>query len=144
MSDYSLQVLGAIKTIQAVLPRLKVADRSSIVLFSTVAVQSGFPFHSLVSSSKGAIEGLMRALAAELAPKVRVNCIAPSLTDTPLASRLLSSDEKKEANAMRHPLNKIGEPADIANMAEFLLSNRSAWITGQVMPVDGGISTLKT
>jgi NAD(P)-dependent dehydrogenase (short-subunit alcohol dehydrogenase family) len=144
MEDYHLQVLGAIKVTQAVLLRLKKSAHSSIVFFSTVAVQSGYPFHSMVSSSKGAIEGIARALAAELAPKTRVNCIAPSLTDTPLASRLLSSDEKKEVNALRHPLKKIGKPEDIANMAEFLLSDRSAWITGQVIRVDGGISTLKT
>ena len=93
--------------------------------------------------SKGAIEGLTRALAAELAPTVRVNAIAPSITDTPLASRLLNSDEKKAANAKRHPLQKIGQPEDIAAAASFLLNDTSSWITGQVLQVDGGISTLK-
>lgn len=112
-------------------------------MFSTVAVQSGFNFHTQVAMSKGAIEGLTRALAAELAPTVRVNAIAPSITDTPLASRLLSSDDKKEANAKRHPLQKIGAPEDIANAASFLLNDSSSWITGQVLQVDGGISTLK-
>ncbi len=141
--DYELQVLGAIRSIQQVLPRLKKSGQASVVLFSTVAVQHGFNFHSMVSASKGALEGLGRALAAELAPGIRVNLVAPSLTDTPLASGLLNSDSKREANAKRHPLQRTGEPADIANMAAFLLSDESAWITGQVMGVDGGISTLK-
>lgn len=142
-ADYDLQVVGAIRTIQAALPRLKQAGEASVVLFSTVAVQTGFNFHSLISASKGAIEGLTRALAAELAPAIRVNAIAPSLTDTPLAAQLLSSDEKRQANAQRHPMKKIGTPADMANMAAFLLTSQSAWITGQVLHVDGGISALR-
>jgi len=142
--DFELNVTGAIKCLQAVLPRMKHSSAASVVFFSTVAVQLGLPFHSLVSSCKGAIEGLTRSLAAELAPKIRVNCIAPSLTDTPLAASLLNTQEKKEANAMRHPLKKIGEPADIANMAAFLLSENAAWITGQVLKVDGGMSSIKT
>jgi NAD(P)-dependent dehydrogenase (short-subunit alcohol dehydrogenase family) len=108
-----------------------------------VAVQTGFNFHSLVASSKGAVEGLTRALAAEFAPKIRVNCIAPSITDTPLAGTLLNTDEKKDANAQRHPLKKIGKPEDLANLASFLLSEKSSWITGQVIHVDGGMSSLK-
>jgi len=142
-SDYKLQVVGAVKVIQAALPNLKESINASVVLFSTVAVQSGLNFHSLVASSKGAIEGLTRALAAELAPKIRVNCIAPSLTDTPLASSLLNTDQKKEANAVRHPLKRIGLAEDIANMASFLLSNQASWITGQVLHVDGGMSSVK-
>ena len=141
--DYELQVLGAIKVIQAALPKLKAATSPSIILFSTVAVQLGLPYHSLVSSSKGALEGLTKALAAEFAPKIRVNCIAPSLTDTPLSAALLNSEEKKDANAQRHPLKKIGSATDIANMAEFLLSEKAGWISGQIMKVDGGMSTLK-
>ena len=141
--DYKLQVVGAVKVIQAALPKLKEADNASIVLFSTVAVQSGLNFHSLVASSKGAIEGLTRALAAELAPKIRVNCIAPSLTDTPLAASLLNTDQKKEANALRHPLKRIGTATDIANMAAFLLSDKSGWITGQILHVDGGMGSIK-
>jgi len=143
LDDYNLQVLGAIKIIQAALSKLKNTENASIILFSTVAVQTGLPFHTQVSASKGAIEGLTRALAAELAPKIRVNCIAPSLTDTPLAASLLNSDHKKEANAQRHPLKRIGTTNDIGNMAEFLLSTKSSWITGQIMHVDGGISSLK-
>jgi NAD(P)-dependent dehydrogenase (short-subunit alcohol dehydrogenase family) len=143
VADYNFNVIGAVKTIQVLLPKLKKSETSSIVLFSTVAVQSGFNFHSLVSSSKGAIEGLTRALAAEFAPKIRVNCIAPSLTDTPLAENLLNTDDKKTANAQRHPLKRIGNVLDIANMAEFLLTDKSNWITGQIFHVDGGISTLK-
>jgi NAD(P)-dependent dehydrogenase (short-subunit alcohol dehydrogenase family) len=141
--DYKLQVMGAIKIIQLALPRLKKSANASIILFSTVAVQSGLPFHSLVSASKGAIEGLVKALAAELAPSIRVNCIAPSLTDTPLSASLLNTDQKKEANAMRHPLKRVGTVEDIANMASFLLSEKSSWITGQILHVDGGMSTIK-
>ncbi len=143
ISDYQLQLVGAVKVIQACLPKLKNAINPSIVLFSTVAVQTGFNFHSLVASSKGAVEGLTKALAAEFAPKIRVNCIAPSITDTPLAGTLLNTDEKKEANAQRHPLKKIGKPEDLANLAAFLLSEKSSWITGQVLHADGGMSSLK-
>lgn len=142
-NDYNLQVVGAIKTIQAVVSKLKKSDNASIVLFSTVAVQTGLPFHSQVSASKGAIEGLTKALAAEYAPKIRVNCIAPSLTDTPLAASFLNSEQKKEANAQRHPLKRIGTTDDIVGVAEFLLSPKAGWITGQIIHVDGGISTLK-
>jgi NAD(P)-dependent dehydrogenase (short-subunit alcohol dehydrogenase family) len=143
MADFNLQVLGAIRCIQALLPRLKNSENASIVLFSTVAVQLGLGFHSQVAVSKGAIEGLTRALAAELAPKIRVNCIAPSLTDTPLAASLLSSDEKREANAQRHPLKKIGTTQDIANMVEFLVTDKSSWMSGQILHLDGGMSSLK-
>jgi len=143
VADYELQVIGAIKVIQAVMPRLKKSENGSIVLFSTVAVQSGFSYHAQVSASKGAIEGLTRALAAEFAPKIRVNCIAPSLTDTPLAATLLNTDQKREANAARNPLKKIGTTGNIADMAEFLLSGKGSWITGQVFHVDGGMSSLK-
>lgn len=143
IKDYELQVVGAIRILQAVSPRFRKNSVSSVVLFSTVAVQSGFNFHSMISTSKGAIEGLTRSLAAELAPSVRVNCIAPSLTDTPLAGNLLGTEEKKLANAQRHPLKRIGNAGDIAAMAEFLLSEKASWITGQVFHVDGGISSLK-
>jgi NAD(P)-dependent dehydrogenase (short-subunit alcohol dehydrogenase family) len=138
-----LQVGGAIKVIQAVLPALKNSGNASIILFSTVAVQLGLNFHTQVSVSKGAIEGLTKALSAELAPSIRVNCIAPSLTDTPLAASLLNTEQKVEANALRHPLKRIGKVNDISEMACFLLSNKSSWITGQVMHVDGGMSAIK-
>ena len=143
-SDYLLQVVGAIKLLQAVLPRLKKSNNAAIVFFSTVAVGTGLPFHSQVAASKGALEGLTRALAAEYAPNIRVNCIAPSLTDTPLATFLLNSEQKKEVNAMRHPLKRVGTPDDIASMASFLLSEKASWITGQILHVDGGMSSIKS
>lgn len=143
IQDYKLQVIGAIKVIQACLPALKKSDHASIVLFSSVAVKMGFNFHSIVSSSKGAIEGLTKSLAAEFAPRIRVNCIAPSITHTPLANSMLNTPEKIEANAQRHPLKKIAEPEDIANAVSFLLSEQSKWMTGQILTIDGGISTIK-
>jgi NAD(P)-dependent dehydrogenase (short-subunit alcohol dehydrogenase family) len=143
-NDFNLQVVGAIRVIQSVISKLKSTENASIILFSTIAVQIGIPFHSQVSTSKGAIEGLTKALAAEYAPKIRVNCIAPSLIDTPLAFSLLNSEQKKEANAQRHPLKRIGTAEDIANMAAFLLSEKANWISGQIIHIDGGISTLKS
>lgn len=143
IEDFKLQVVGAIKVIQEAIPALKKADQASIVLFSTVAVQSGFNFHTQVAVSKGAIEGLCKSLAAELSPSIRVNVVAPSLTDTPLAAKILQTPEKKEANGQRHPLKRVGEAEDIANTAAFLLSDKAAWITGQIIHVDGGMSTLK-
>ncbi len=142
--DFKLQVTGAIKILQLVLPRLKKSANASVVLFSSVAAQTGFSFHTQVAASKGAIEGLTKALAAEYAPKIRVNCIAPSLTDTPLAASLINNEQKLEANSLRHPLKRIGHTKDIANMAIFLLSDKSSWISAQIMHVDGGISSLKS
>lgn len=142
-SDYNLQVIGAIKVIQQVLPKLKLGSFPSIVLYSTIAVQFGLNFHSQVAASKGAIEGLTKALAAEFAPTIRINCIAPSLTDTPLAAALLNTEQKIEANAQRHPLKRIGTSTDIANMTEFLLSEKASWMTGQILHVDGGMSSVK-
>ena len=129
---------------QQILPNLKKSDSASILFFSTVAVQTGFNYHTQVAASKGAIEGLTKSLSAELAPKIRVNAIAPSITDTPLASKFLNSTDKVSANSDRHPLKRIGSPDDIANMASFLLSEESSWITGQILKVDGGISSIKT
>lgn len=141
--DFTLQVLGAIKVLQYVLPNLKNAENASIIFYSTVAVQTGLNFHTQVSTSKGAIEGLTKALAAELVPKIRVNCVAPSLTNTALATSLLNTAQKLENNNQKHPLKRIGTTADIANMSEFLLSDKSGWITGQIIHVDGGMSTIK-
>lgn len=143
INDYNLQVVGAIKTIHAVAQKLKNSDNAAIVLFSTVAVQMGLPFHSQVAASKGAIEGLTKALAAEYAPKIRINCIAPSLTDTPLSAAFINNEQKRDANAQRHPLKRLGTAEDIANMTEFLLSEKASWITGQILHVDGGMSTIK-
>lgn len=142
--DLELNLLGAVRCLQQYQGNLQATDPASVVLFSSVAVQTGFPYHSLVSAGKGAIEGLTRALAAEWAPKVRVNAIAPSLTDTPLAERLLREDSKKQAAALRHPLKRVGKADDIAQMALFLLSEKASWITGQIMHVDGGISSVRT
>lgn len=143
MAEFQLNALGAVKVIQHALPKLKKAESASIVLFSTVAVQTGLTFHTSIAMAKGALEGLGRSLASELAPKIRVNLVAPSLTDTPLANSLLSSDEKRKANADRHPLKKVGTSEDIANAAMYLLTDQSAWMTGQVLHVDGGMSRLK-
>jgi NAD(P)-dependent dehydrogenase (short-subunit alcohol dehydrogenase family) len=142
-NDFELQVIGAIELIQNAIKSIQNSKNASIVFFSTVAVQSGFPFHTQVSVSKGAIEGFTKALSAELAPRVRVNCIAPSLTDTPLANKLINNESKLEANANKHPLKRIGTVEDIANAAAFLISDKSSWITGQIIHVDGGISTIK-
>jgi len=145
MNDLQINVLGAIKVIEQSIKKLRNAKGASVVLFSTVAVQVGLNYHTSVATAKGALEGFGRSLAAEFASKhIRVNLVAPSLTDTPLASNLLSSDEKREASDQRHPLGRYGKPADIANMAIYLLSEKSSWITGQVMHIDGGLSSLKT
>lgn len=143
LHDFQVNTLGAINTIQQALGALKKSKVASIILFSTVAVQTGLSFHTSIASAKGAIEGFSRALAAELAPNIRVNTIAPSLTDTPLAERLLSSEDKKKANADRHPLKRIGSTEDMAKAALFLLGEESSWITAQTLAVDGGLSTLK-
>ncbi len=143
MEDYRLQAIGAAKIINRVLPKLKSVEQSSIVLFSTVAVQQGFNFHAQVAMSKGAIEGLTRSLAAEFAPRIRVNAIAPSLTDTGLAGRLLSTEEKREALSIKNPMKRIGNVEDVASAAAFLLSDQSSYITGQILSVDGGYSTIK-
>ncbi len=141
-SDMNINFLSLVKVIQSVLPNLTASNQSSIVLFSTVAVKMGMPFHTSVAASKGAIEGFAKALAAEYAPKIRVNVIAPSLTDTPLANKFLNSDEKKEKSALRNPMKKVGTSQDVAQMANFLLSEKSNWISGQIFHVDGGMSSL--
>ncbi len=143
LHDLEVNYLGAVKTIQHYLPQIKNSDNGSIILMSTVAVQTGLPFHASIAGAKGAIEGLTRSLAAELAPKIRVNAVAPSLTDTPLAQSLLNQPAKREAAAKRHPLQRVGSVDDIASAVCFLLTEQSNWITGQVLAVDGGLSRIK-
>lgn len=141
--ELEVNLLGAVRLLQAAYPALKKTDKAAVVLFSTVAVQTGMPFHASVAAAKGAIEGLARALAAEWAPAIRVNVVAPSLTDTPLAARLLSTPEKREASANRHPLRRVGTADEIAATARFLLSDDAGWITGQVLHADGGMAALR-
>jgi NAD(P)-dependent dehydrogenase (short-subunit alcohol dehydrogenase family) len=143
LDDFTVNAMGAARAIQNYLSCLTKEKQSSIVLFSTVAVQTGMAYHTSVAMAKGAVEGLTKSLAAELAPKIRVNAIAPSITDTRLAKRLLSSEDKRYASASRHPLKKIGNPQEIASSVTFLLSDDSSWITGQIMHTDGGISCIK-
>lgn len=143
IDDFKINALGAVKVINHYLPNLKKIEKSSVVLFSTVAVQTGMPYHASIAMAKGAVEGLTRSLAAEFAPRIRVNAIAPSLTDTTLVSKLLSNDEKKEASAKRHPLNTVGKAEDIASAAYYLLSDESNWVTGQIFHIDGGMSSLR-
>ena len=141
-ADFQINVMGFVKSLQAVLSKL--TTNSSVVLYSTVAVKVGMPFHASVAASKGALEGLSKSLAAELAPKTRVNVIAPSITNTPLADRFLNNEAKMEKSAQRHPLKRVGEASDIAAMTRFLLSDDSSWMTGQILGLDGGMSTLNT
>jgi 3-oxoacyl-[acyl-carrier protein] reductase len=140
--DLEINLISLIKVLKTVMSKLIAADNSSIVLMSTVAVQRGMPFHSSVSASKGAIEGLTKSLAAEYAPKIRVNAVAPSIVDTPLANRFLNNDLKIEKSAQKHPMKRVGNSADIAETINFLLSEKSSWMTGQIIGVDGGTSTL--
>lgn len=143
LKDVELQIVGFTKALQLILPRLKKSSNPSVVTYSSVAAQNGFNFHSQVGISKGAMEGLVKSLAAELSPTIRINAVAPSLTATPLAEKLINSEAKIKANAERHPLRRIGEASDIAEATCFLLSESSSWITGQIIPVDGGISSIR-
>lgn len=144
LADFQQNFLGAVKVIQKCLPALKKSGGASIVLFSTVAAKVGMPFHTSIAASKGAIESFAKSLAAELAPaKIRVNVIAPSLSDTSLAAQLLSTEEKRFASAKRHPLQRIGSAEDSAEVAAFLLSDKSSWMTGQIIGVDGGLGNIK-
>jgi NAD(P)-dependent dehydrogenase (short-subunit alcohol dehydrogenase family) len=144
-NDLEINLLGAVKIIQSCLKRLKKSPTgASILLFSTVAVKVGMPFHASVASAKAAVEGLTRSLAAEFAPRIRVNAIAPSLTNTPLAESLLSNEERQKASAERHPLKRIGDPQEIAGFAQHLLSDEGSWVTGQIFYIDGGMSSIRT
>lgn len=144
LNDYELNVLGAVNVLKKILKPLKASKDASVVFFSTVAVQTGINFHASIAAAKGAIEGLTRSLAAEWARNnIRVNAIAPSLTDTPMAANLLSNDEKKQASSQRHPLGRYGKPEDIASMAHFLLTPQASWLSGQVIGIDGGLGSLR-
>ena len=142
--DFDINVLSLIKVLKSILPKLNSSNSPSLVFLSTVAVSQGMPFHSSVATAKAAIEGLAKSLAAEYAPKMRVNVIAPSIVDTPLAKRFLNNEAKIQKSAEKHPLNRVGNKEDIAEMISFLLSEKSSWMTGQIISVDGGLSTLIT
>ena len=143
LAEYRLNALGAALAVQAALPGLKAAGNAAVLLFSSVAVAQGFPNHVAIAMAKGAIEGLTVSLAAELAPAIRVNCIAPSLTRTPLAQSLLANAQMAQAIAALHPLQRLGEADDVAALGALLLSPEAGWITGQVIGVDGGRARLR-
>jgi NAD(P)-dependent dehydrogenase (short-subunit alcohol dehydrogenase family) len=145
LNDFSINVMGAVKTLQSILSKLQSGDvTASVVFYSTVAVQTGMAYHASVAAAKGALEGMARSLAAELAPKVRVNVIAPSITNTPLADKFLNNDTKKENAAGRHPLQRFGSAKEMAEATEFLLSDKSSWMTAQILHIDGGIGDIKS
>ena len=137
----NLNLVSAAETIKTLADNLK-KNRGSIVLFSTVAVKQGFPNHAIVSSAKGAVEGLTLALAAEFAPNIRVNCIAPSLTKSKISEFLLKNEKIAESIAKMHPMKRLGEGSDSSSIAKFLLSEESSWVTGQIFGVDGGRSSV--
>jgi 3-oxoacyl-[acyl-carrier protein] reductase len=142
-SDFEINFLGAVKAIQKYLPQLKQSNKSTILLFSTVATKLGMPFHTSIASAKSAVEGLVKSLGAELAPKIRINAIAPTITNTTLAEKLLRNDAMKEAIAERHPLKKYLIPQEVADMADFLISEKSGSMSGQIISLDCGIVTFK-
>tara|TARA_B110000003_G_scaffold165313_1_gene165309 strand:- start:1063 stop:1491 length:429 start_codon:yes stop_codon:yes gene_type:complete len=141
MQSFNLNLVSAAEIIKSLADNLK-RNKGSIVLFSTVAVKQGFPNHAIVSSAKGAVEGLTLALAAEFAPNIRVNCIAPSLTKSKISEFILKNEKMAESIAKMHPLKRVGEGSDSSSVAKFLLSEESSWITGQIFGVDGGRSTV--
>ena len=140
-NDYNINVLGLLKTLKHY--HKQFSNKASVVMISSVAAQVGMPFHSSISMCKSAIEGLTRSLAAEWSPKIRVNCVAPSIVDTKLSSRLLRTEKQVDQINERHPLKRHGKVSDIAETIAFLLSQKSSWMTGQVLKVDGGMSTIK-
>jgi NAD(P)-dependent dehydrogenase (short-subunit alcohol dehydrogenase family) len=144
INDFRLNAMGAALAVQASLPALKkCSNTASVVLYSSVAAVQGFAMHASIGLAKGAVNGLTLSLAAELAPKIRVNAIAPSLTNTPLAQGIVSNVKMAEAIAGMHALERIGKPEDIASLTAFLLSDETSWMTGQILSVDGGRSTLR-
>lgn len=145
LDAFRLNALLPAMAVRAAAPALARAEGGgAVVLFSSIAARAGFPNHAAISAAKGAVEGLTVALAAELAPSVRVNCIAPSLTRTPLAEPLLRNAAMAEAIAKQHPIPRLGDAGEVAALADFLLSGAAGWISGQVMAVDGGRSTVRT
>lgn len=145
-SDMEVNLIGAVRFLQACAPGLKQGGKeepSSVVMFSTVAVHQGMPMHASVAASKGAVEGLTRSLAAEWAPHIRVNCVAPALTETPLSARFFATEESRKAMSAKYPMGRTGTVQDLASIAEFLVGPQSSWITGQVIGVDGGLSSLR-
>ena len=140
--DFEINVVAAVKIIQKYINSLK-NNNGSVVLFSTVAAKMGMPFHASVAASKSAVEGVVKSLAAEFATKIRFNCIAPTVTDTTLAARLLRNDKQREGMKQRHPLQKILEPTEVASLAAYLLSDVASSISGQVFPIDAGSVSLK-
>lgn len=144
-NDFQLNVVGAAMVIQQALKALKNAEGASIVLISSVAAKTGMGFHASIAASKAALEGFAVALAAEFASQnIRVNVVAPSLTETPMAEKFLNTPEKKQAAAKRHPIGRYGTPADISSAIAFLLSDNNSWINGQVIRIDGGMSSVRT
>ena len=143
LNDFEINVLGAVRVLKAYEKALKKSDQASVVLFSTVACDMGMTFHSSVAISKSGVEGLAKSLAAEWAPKIRVNVIAPTITDTTLASKILRNDAIREKMKERHPLKKILDPTEVAELAVYLLSNGSRSITGQVLKMDAGMLSIK-
>lgn len=139
-NDMEINFFGLVKCVKAVVNKMD--EGSAMVFFSTVAVGTGMPFHTGIAAAKGAVEGFARALAAEYAPKIRVNVVAPSLVDTPLSERLLNNDKKRDMMSERHPMKRVGSPTDVANATVFLLDSENSWVTGQIIGVDGGMSSL--
>ena len=142
-NDFEINVVGAVKAIQHFLPKLKNGNNPSIVLFSTVAAKLGMPFHASIAAAKGAVEGITKSLGAELAPTIRVNAIAPTVTNTDLASKLLRNERMIENIKERHPLKKYLEPNEVASMAKFLISDEAKSISGQTFELDCGIVSFK-